>query len=120
MLSEFSENFCTSAQISRACLTKISWGNFNFHGTGVGANLKNVGFSEKRWILMTDAPVYRHAAYYQPIENSIGILRKFLCKCCSDIQIMSHKNFMGEFQFSWGWCWCKAEKHWIFQKTLDF
>ena len=64
MALEFSENFCASAQVSRACLTKISWGNFNFHGAGVEAKLKNVGFSEKRWILMTDAPGHRHAAYY--------------------------------------------------------
>ena len=54
-------------------------------------------------IFMTNAPNHRHAAYYQPIENVIGIPWNFLCKC-SDIQSMSHKNFMREFQFSWGWC----------------
>ena len=52
---------------------------------------------------------HRHAAYYWPIENGIGIPWKFLCKC-SGTQSMSHKNFMGEFQFLWDWCWHKPKK----------
>ena len=84
MVSEFPEIFCASAQVTRACLKKISWGNFNFHGTGVGTNLKNVRFS---WLkdlvtdtLLTTSPLKKVSEFSEIFCASAQISRACLTK----------------------------------------